>query len=284
MTEAAEIHAALEDVAPPPESAVRMLQLVSDAEATADDILAMLRDDDEMTRSVVKLSNSSIYELPCEVVDASQTVAYLGSRTLVRFVVALSTHPFFARAGGGPGGEAWRHALACGIAAQILSEMKGVGDPNGAFAAGVLHDIGSLVLAPFAEREAQVLHAEIASCRRGYTEAEAHVLGLDHSAAGSKLADQWRLPRSLRHAIGHHHDPEFMPDADELTQLIHVADALTLQLGIGVGGEGLSYSTCVDAVRRLHVSTEEIDRARLRILAELQRSQDLLQLPETVCR
>jgi HD-like signal output (HDOD) protein len=284
VTRAAEIHAALEDVAPLPEIAVRMLQLVSDAQATADDILAMLRGDEELTRSVIKLSNSSIYELPCEVVDASQTVAYLGTRTLVRFVVALSTYPVFARAGGHEAGEAWRHALACGIAAQILSEMKGVGDPNGAFTAGVLHDIGSLVLAPYAEREVTALHAEIASCRRGFAQAEAHVLGIDHSAAGSKLADHWRLPRSLRHAIGHHHDPEFMPDADELTQLIHVADAITLQLGIGVGAEGLSYSACIDAVRRLHVSPDEVDRARLRILAELERSQDLLQLPETVCR
>jgi putative nucleotidyltransferase with HDIG domain len=271
-----EIEEALERVPTPADEALGMLQVVSDAPASADEVLAALRGEPELRRRILALSNSSLHDLPCEITDVSQTIAYLGTGTLIRMVVTLSALPLFEQ--GRPGAATWVHSVACGIAAQLLADSKGTVDPACAFAAGMLHDIGELPLAPFVEAECDDLAEATEVCRHGFAEAEHLVLGIDHAAAGAKLAERWRLPLNLRLAIRHHHDPKCVAPADELTCLVHVADVLAMQLGAGLGPEGISYRVCDDAVRRLHLAPQELDFTRVQLIEELQRSADLLEL------
>lgn len=268
---------ALRESAPTvPESAIRMLQLVSDPQSTDDELLVAVRRNPELTEQVLLLSNSSLYNLPKEVVDVSQTVAYLGGRTLVRMVVALSACSLYAAS---TAADAWQHAIACGVAAQLLAERTGAVDPRCAFTAGVLHDIGETTLSPSRKPDSteQLLdNAEISS--RGFVRAERQVLGVDHCMAGASLVEQWRLPRPMVQAIRHHHDPEMVSE-EELAAIVHVADALALQTGFGPGIEGLAYPLSVSAVRRVDLEPCELDRVRLLLLDEMQRAEDLLRLP-----
>lgn len=279
MNSADEIQEILDHVEGLSDQALGMLQVVSDPQSSADEVLAALRTQPELKRSILTLSNSSIHDVPCEITEVSQTVAYLGTGTLIRMVVTLSTLPYFEHPHGGRNAAStWAHSVVCGVAAQILAESKGTVDPACAFAAGMLHDIGELPLAPYVEAESDSLSEAIEVCRHGFPEAERLVLGIDHAAAGATLAERWRLPLNLRQAIRHHHDPAFVASADELTCIVHVADILAMQLGHGLGGEGLSYRVCDDAIRRLHLDRDEIDQTRLKVLEELKRSEDLLML------
>ncbi len=280
MTCLDEVHQTIGEIGHPPDITQFVLQVVADQAASTDDLIAIVREEPELSQKVLELSNSSVYQVPREITDVSQTVAYLGSNTLVRLVVALSTSPCFARTDipHYNASEAWRHGLASGMAAQLLADHMGAAGPGVAFAAGILHNIGRLVLAPHSGEHAQEIEEAVEEHRCGFPKAERMVLGVDHAGAGGLLAERWHLPTNLWQTIRYHHNPEFSPHNDELTALVHVADVLVLQLGIGLDVEGLTAPVCVEALRRLHLHMDDLDHVRLQLLEELARSQDLLKL------
>ena len=86
------------------------------------------------------------------------------------------------------------------------------------------------------------------------------------------------LRQDARHVVRNHHNAELM--SVDLTTVVHVADLIVLQMGLGLGLEGLNYPIWRGAVKRINLQTQDLDRVRLMLIAELRRATDLLKLPE----
>src|SRR5262249_54904899 len=124
----------------------------------------------------------------------------------------------------GPG-DLWEHSVATGVGARALAERSGFHE-NVAFTAGLLHDIGKLVLSgSFVGAYAQILK-ETSENGRSLLETERLLLGLDHAEAGGRILQEWNFPETLIGAVWHHHVPTENGRHQKLASCVHIADLI----------------------------------------------------------
>lgn len=182
--------------------------------------------DQALTAKTLRLANSSFYGMPSQVTSIGQAMSILGFRSIRTLLTACSVTGAFARdSGSGFDFVAfWRHSVGTAVCAQKLARHLGV-NPDTAFTAALLHDIGVLVLATgFGPQYRAVL-----DYRRSHDcdvlTAEQAVLGVDHTVVGSALAAHWKFPLELQQAVAGHHAAGQFAGAP-LTLVLHAANAL----------------------------------------------------------
>jgi putative nucleotidyltransferase with HDIG domain len=160
----------------------------------------------------------------------------------------------------------WRHSLGCALVCRRLSERLGSGDPESAYMAALLHDIGFLVnCLAFAEQFAGAVEL---ACQQQIPldHAELAVMGFTHCDTGEALARRWNLSEETKNVIAHHHRVE-SPDTQPLCALIHIGDLLCRMRGLGYGyyerqKVDLAHSPAWDALARHSRVLEGMDLAR----------------------
>jgi len=214
-----------------PPVASRLLEAIADPEAcSSEEIGSVIALDPALTARTLKLANSDFYGFPRKVGSVDLAVVVLGPNTIRDLVLSAavfqSLDPSWRELEG-----LWNHSLACGVAARALADRCRYRLHGEAFATGMLHDVGKVVLRQsFPER----FEAAVAMVRhQGATmfEAERGLLGSDHAEVGGWLAERWGLPADMVEAIAFHHEPEQASLNPELTSLVHVADALSARTG-----------------------------------------------------
>jgi putative nucleotidyltransferase with HDIG domain len=195
--------------------------------------------DQALTAKTLRLANSSLYGLQVKVTTIQQAITFLGFQTTRNLITAAAVTGCFAeRACAGFDHKAfWRHSIASAACAKVLARQMRF-NQDYAFTAGLLHDIGRLVLVSCFPKqyEQAIAHRDEHDCLM--LEAERAVLGVDHVQAGVALADHWNFSDTMRLAIAHHHDPE-ATGAGFLAAIIHVADAIAHALDLAQMPDGL---------------------------------------------
>ena len=166
-----------------------------------------------------------------KVTSIPQAVSVLGFHSIRTVVTACALTGSFAPVSGGFDFKAfWRHSLATAIAARLLAPHLRV-NPETAFTAGLLHDLGTLVLVTRFPAE----HALVRSHRQAHdcqmAEAELAVIGIDHAQVGSALAAYWKFPEAIQQAVADHHAIERL-EAGGLPLAVHMANAVALALDL----------------------------------------------------
>jgi putative nucleotidyltransferase with HDIG domain len=130
----------------------------------------------------------------------------------------------------------WRHAGACAVASKMLAKKLGIKKQEQAFMAGLLHDIGKIILNSFLHEEySQVLEmAETGNCT--VNQAEMEILNTTHAELGQMVAEKWNLPATLVEPIGLHHDPLNRCENIDLVQIVHMADSMAIRAGYNSTG------------------------------------------------
>jgi putative nucleotidyltransferase with HDIG domain len=188
--------------------------------------------DQALTAKTLRLANSSQYGLQVKVTTIQQAITFLGFQTTRNLITAAAVTGCFpqGKCHGFNDKAFWRHSIATAVCARVLARRMRF-NQDYAFTAGLLHDIGRLVLVTtHPERYAEVIAWRSAN-DSALLDAERAVLGLDHVATGVALAEHWNLSDTMRHAIAHHHDPE-APAAGFLATIIHAANAIVHALDI----------------------------------------------------
>ena len=188
--------------------------------------------DQALTAKTLRLANSSLYGLQVKVTTIQQAITYLGFQTTRNLITAAAVTGCFAE-GHCPGFDHkafWRHSIATAACAKVLARQMRF-NQDYAFTAGLLHDIGRLVLVSCFPNQYSETIAWRAQHDCYLLEAERTVLGVDHVDAGLALAEHWNFSDTMRLAIGGHHDPE-APGAGFLAAIIHVADAIVHALDL----------------------------------------------------
>jgi len=233
----------------PPDVYVKVFDLMESPTATADEMGLIISQDPSLTVRLLKIVNSPFYSFRSRIDTVSRAVAVVGLRELYSLVVAVSAVKSFSAI---PNDVVnmdtfWRHSIYCGIISRLLAKKCNVLHTERLFIAGLLHDIGSLVIynrvPDIAKNLLQIANGD----EEELFAAELDKLGFTHAGLGGELLKQWSLPESLQEAVACHHRPGDAKNAKMEAAIVHMANVLANESELGAFCEVKVPPTEIDA-------------------------------------
>jgi putative nucleotidyltransferase with HDIG domain len=224
----------LRDLPSLPAVVVELMSSMEQQDIDVPALAARIALDQALAAKTLRLANSSFYGLQFKVISIQQAISILGFHSVRKIITACAVTGAFPKNQAGPAGFSfdnfWRHSVASAVCAQLLAPRLGV-NPDTAFTAGLLHDIGTLVLA--IRLPAQ--YEQVLAWRREHdcypVEAEQAIFGIDHSEVGSKLLAFWNFPLAVREAVAAHHAPN-PDDGPSLALALNLGSTLARALDL----------------------------------------------------
>jgi putative nucleotidyltransferase with HDIG domain len=222
---------AISDLYTLPQTLIEVLRATESPDASAHDLSRIILHDAPITARLLRMANSAIYGRSGQVNTVQQAVVLLGFRAVKSVVLSTSVYDIFAKDAERSAlnlTEFWRHSLETAATAQLFAAKIGYQPQEEAFVAGLLHDVGLMLMARVFGPD----YADLVSRASGFedwTEAEREAFGIDHSEAGTIFFTAWSLPEKLIDVIGHHHDilvGPSGPTGSKLTLLVSLADRI----------------------------------------------------------
>jgi putative nucleotidyltransferase with HDIG domain len=222
-----------------PTIAARVMQIVNDPHSSAEDVAKFISRDVALTSKVLRLANSAFYGIPRTISSVNSAIVILGFNTIRSLVLSASVLKVFPAK---PGLVAfdrkafWKHSFMVGIASRMLAQIyrkKKLVDMETAFSAGLLHDVGKLILEQFAHEDYMPVLNEARDRKIPLVNAEKNLLGLTHAEVSGMLVEKWQMPNELRGPIVMHHSPLEDKTCQELASIVHFANHLCHLHGSG---------------------------------------------------
>lgn len=215
-----------------PAVALELLQTLSGGDPDVDALASRIARDQAITARVLRVANSPFYGLQMRVGSIHDAIVVLGFsavRSLVLTSAVVTTLPA-GKCAGFSADRFWRHVLGTAVAAQALARPLRR-KPESLFIAGLLHDIGRLVmLSANPEGFARVI--DIATERDCHlVDVETEIFGCDHTAVGAAIAQHWNFPADIVEALAFHHNPA-QTAPGSLAAIIHYADGIAKALDL----------------------------------------------------
>ena len=221
-------------------SIIRELQeVINNPQSNLLNVGEVVEKDPDLTVRLLRLGNSSFYGFPTRLETVSEAISLIGLVQVQDLLTASSVMEVFA---GVPEEfvsmeSFWRHSLACGIGARLLAVAGRLPKPDKFFVAGLVHDLGRLVLFSQAPECAREVFECYYSEHQLLREAETKVMGFDHAQIGEALLRDWQYPVQLIEAVAYHHLPVSAPSQKTAASIVHLADHLVNALQMGSSGE-----------------------------------------------
>ncbi|MFB3819758.1 MAG: HDOD domain-containing protein [Candidatus Methylomirabilales bacterium] len=260
----------------------RIMRLVEDPHSSAVDLARVIASDQSLASRILRLANSAFYGFRREIVSIDHAVVLLGFETVKSIVLAATV---FETLGEGDvvssfnREQFWLHVLATATAAKRIARARRLPDPEAAFVGGLLHDIGKVVLDRFFYQRYAQAAQEAARHPCLIREAEVAHFSVHHAEVGRWLVERWRFPASLVESVAYHHRPGGAGShAWSVTAVVHLADILARNAGIGSGGDPLLPLPDPGVLVRLKVTGADLDRWTEELLAERQAVEAFLQV------
>jgi putative nucleotidyltransferase with HDIG domain len=256
------------DVPTIPVLLLRILRVVDGERASSKDLVELMQRDQALAGRVLRLANSSFFACSREVATLSRAVMLLGFSTVKNLALGIKIWETLSRRGGPGMAALWEHSALVGAAARLIAHRTRAADPEEVFTAGLLHDIGRVVLrirfAAVYDRITEV------SGDMPLVVREREAFGVDHAQAGAWLGEAWMLPTSIVDAARAHHDELVVGTALSAPVIVNLANRLVhwTDLDQGVlapeaeavlaGAAGLSFGACVEIAAQLQGQKDDL--------------------------
>ena len=215
-----------------PAIVMEIMHTMGQADVDIKAIAGKLQLDQALTAKTLRLANSSFYGMQRKVTTIQQAISILGFHSVRSLITASAVTGSFAasQVKNFDFQAFWRHSIASAVCAKALAKYCRASQEY-AFMAGLLHDIGRLVLVTRfpAQYEAVIAHRASRDCQM--FEAEREILGIDHASAGFALAEHWKFPEAIQRAVSGHHEPAGA-QVDPLAAIVHASDAIVHALDL----------------------------------------------------
>ncbi len=218
---------AMRDLPPFPTAVQKLLAVMRDENSSAVDVNKVISSDQALAGKILKLVNSSYYGMSGEVSTVTRAVVVLGFSGVRNVAMGFGMVSAMKKLGGTSMTSFWDHAIAAGAGAQAIAEQMGPQhDPEEAFIAGLMHDIGHVVLASAAPDEWRAAQ-DAASAGGDVILLEKDGLGMSHASVGQRLMEFWQLPEELQEASRWHHNVQKICGREQpLATLVALGDVL----------------------------------------------------------
>ncbi|QUH27356.1 HDOD domain-containing protein [Serpentinicella alkaliphila] len=250
------------DIPTLPNVVIRIMELTQDANSTAKDIEEEILKDQALTAKVLKLANSAFYSYPRRISSISQATVLLGFQTIKSITLTASVGNILSKELKGYAlGEQTllKQSQLCAMVSSMIAKRIKYKKVENAYIAGLLRDIGKLVLNHYMNEQYVNVINKVDKENITFLDAEEAILGFNHAEVGSIIAEKWNLPAELVEAIACHHTPELAKVNKEITAIVHVADAIVMMTGIGMGMDGLAYNFSPDAISLLGLTEKDVE-------------------------
>jgi putative nucleotidyltransferase with HDIG domain len=263
-----------------PTSYFKISKLLQDVNTPAREVSRILESDQAIASKVLRLVNSSFFGFSRRVTQVNQAVMLLGYSTIRNAVLSISVLESFPAKSSLPFDrrEFWRHTIGTAIVARQLARLLKIGQEEEAFAGGILHDLGKLVLDQCLPEQFRLILAYVQEKNVSMLEAERQILGCTHAEIGEYLLERWRLPHSLVEAVALHHTPANIRSNPRLVSVVHLGDHLCRRLQIGYGGDPLVPPIHPFVFGELGFTENDLENMVPQLQEDLQNSDDLLSL------
>ncbi len=258
---AADIAETMDAIRPIPQVALKILRLIDQEEYEIKALAEEIRKDQVISARTLKLCNSVMFAGRNRIASLDQALVFLGIKLLVKYVISASVENFFPRAVSGYSlckGGLFHHAVGTAIISEKLATVTAKVNPGTAYTAGLLHDIGKVVLDQYITSAYPLFYRRLYEEEKNFLEAELAILGNDHTEVGSDLAQKWSFPEALIETIRHHHRPEGAGMNPELTHVVYLADLIMARFHSGLELERLNTEELPARLAAIGLSKEKL--------------------------
>ncbi len=218
----------LKDLPPMPQIVFKARHLLANPDSEMRDLSALLESDQAIATKVLKLANSAYYGLCGKVSSIRHASSMLGFKALGQLISMVGTSAVLGKTLQGydlDSAGTWRHSLMAASASRIIALGKNPALESDAFSAGLIHDVGKLVLDRHVDKRKSDFERLTEGGRNSMLVAEQRILGLDHAEIGFEVCQYWNIPETISTAIKFHHQPSKSED-DELAYIIFMANSI----------------------------------------------------------
>jgi len=237
----------------------QITEAIKNPRSSAAYVAEVISKDVALSAKLLKMVNTPFYGFPSKIDTLSRAVTIVGTTQLTNLALGVSVisafdnipEEFFTLK------EFWMHSITCGILARLLAGQVGVAGDEKFFVAGLLHDIGRLIMLKNHPKASTEVLRPARIGRRSLVDVENSVWGCNHATIGGLVLKAWRLPAFLEVLVHHHHNPMEASMVQEAA-IIHVADFMTHGLGIGSSGTSLVPELDINAWQVLKLSKDDL--------------------------
>jgi len=228
-------------VASLPQIFIKVEETLNNPLASSTHLSQVVEEDPDLTARLLRLSNSAFYGFTAKVETVKHSITVLGTQQLRDLVLACSVMKVFKNM---PPEQIdmesfWRHSIACAIAARSLASLRYESNVERYFVAGLLHDIGRLILFIQLPKVVSEVFNQARQDEMFLYKAEHELLGFDHATLGGMLLASWKLSPRMVESIKYHHHPRMAKSHPIDAALIHTADVIANAMQLGSSGERL---------------------------------------------
>lgn len=230
----------LTDLPTLPDIIFKSNQLFEDPDVLLADVTKLIETDQSIASKILLVVNSAFYGFPGKINTISQAIIILGFNSIRNIMLSVSVFNAFPKSEHFNFfnlQEFWKHSIGCGAIAKFLGMQIKLPLAEEAFVAGLLHDLGKIVLVQYFPNEFIEALKLVFEKNILLLEAEEEILGVNHMVIGNLLARSWALPPNLIEVLSFHHNPSQSKLEPELTSIVHLSDIICRGIGIGSGGD-----------------------------------------------
>jgi len=221
----------IDHIPPMPQVAARVFEIMANPEASCEDLTEVISRDPALASKILGLSNSPYYKRVDSIESLGMAIMVLGFGTIHSLVMTISIgmllgHSISRRALR----KIWEHSVATALLSELLGKQIGLRDREKYYIAGLIHDVGKLVLCKLFPEKFQRTLDRFETDTIPSFEAEKEEFGFDHTQLGTAVLQKWGLPEALHKAVAHHHHPDRFGEDEVMTPLVHIADKMAHEI------------------------------------------------------
>lgn len=245
-----------------PTSAMRVIALTKNPSTSIKELETVIGQDPALAAGMLRQANSAYYGYARRISSLQEAILVLGFQATQGLAMASAVAPLLKTKLVGYEIEQeglWKHSMITAMTAKRLCQHRKLPFGDIAFTAGLLHDIGKLIISIYVQEVGAYLLEKVNEAKLSYVELEEKVIGYNHATVGGFLAKHWNLPDDLVEAISYHHTPFRAQQYAELACVIHVANGLASLLGIGGGVDSFLNPIQQEALDRLTLKETDLE-------------------------
>lgn len=255
MTIPAAVLKGIGDLDPLPVTAQKLMEVLAAEDVSMAEIAEIVEYDPAISANVLRVANSSLYTGLSEVDSIGSALARLGTTAVVNMVFTRQlAHlcvdaPFYDLTEN----ELWLHGALSALAADEIRAQSPCRDiPAASSLAALLHDVGKLIIVRYLNADVTAVKELSEREELTFPEAEAEVVGCQHSEVGAAMAREWRFPESITEAIAEHHQVP-IKEPTRMIDTVQLANLVAKNLGVGLGAEGMNFKFDLGTSDRLEI-------------------------------
>jgi putative nucleotidyltransferase with HDIG domain len=237
------ILAGVDKIPPMPQVVFKAQKILADPDSSTNELASLLETDQAIAAKVLKMANSAFYGMRGKVASVKHASLVLGYRNLGEIITAAGIQKTLEKKLPGYGLESedlWRHSLSVALGSKIIAERKNPDLEMVGYTAGLIHDIGKIILDPYVLEQKDAFDSILVGEQQTFLDAERQLLGFDHAEIAAEICEKWGIPETISSAIRYHHSPTTALEV-ELAFILHMADYISLISGDGDEGDKFLY-------------------------------------------